>query len=318
MWCCFTGEVISNPGSGGVQHIKPTGEDMDRQLIKSMNDCPEVVDYLYKPPISPFTLNFTSQRLESDYRRHYLDDSSTKSVPTLALPRVSSLLDMIVSMIFFGVITLCCFIGFSESIRPVWIVVFIVAGVVQVVVLIPMLCDVCAVQHGAVLPGVGRFLSNWYPRHALGAVVASLPTIAVYATFSCVMFETLHDTDFAFCLFVVTTLLHYCNFTMLSSWMKSALATATGVLLLILLGARVCSDEGYNNPTATGENITDTVVNATGKPINPDIFFGEHQLRFEVGIKKITLFKDYTQDRVTSDKVFSCDICCHFCGEVTA
>jgi len=275
---------------GGVAHATAalSQSELDLKLIKSMNDCPNVVDYLYNPPINKFTLSFSNVLVESEYRRHYLDDMGKSSTATFSQPRISRVVDMCVSIFFFLMITCCCFLGFNESVRPYSFIVFGSAAVVHLVVFTPMLYVVLVRRPNSAMLRFSNFVSSWRPRHTFGAVVASMPTICVYSTFSCVMFDNVQDSDILFCLVVVVSLLHFCNFAMLTAWMKCALATVAGVVFIILLGVGVCPLDVLCVNGSSPDNVTNCrYVNVSLPAPVPEIFSGQHPLQHEVGVMLI-------------------------------
>jgi len=262
-----------------VQRTATVRDDFDRQLLDCINDESVAHDYLYNPKINPCTLAFTKPYLEAEYRKNYTSSESPEMTrPTLAVPRYSGLCDVIVSCIFFLLVVLCCFVSFE--IHTTWIVVCLVGIITEVTILLPMIVNVCLSRPVSIV----HTLSSWYPRHLFGVIVTSLPSMAAYSAFSCVMFERVPGSDKFYCMLVITTLLHYCNFTMLSSWMKSPLATITGVVLLLLVGLDICPGsqqlDDYNNATA---------LNTSLAGIPHHIFAAGHQLRFKLPILDMLL-----------------------------
>lgn len=242
-----------------MQRAAPCRDESDRQLIECLSDESVSKDYLYNPSINQCTLTFSRPLLERAYQRHFASGrlpTDGTSTSTLSLPSYSSLFDMIISALFFSLIVIACFVGFS--IRVPWVVVCIVGLVIEVTVLLIMLAGVCVPRTTVAPQTMLRFLSSWYPRHVSGIFITSLPSIAVYAAFYCAMFKSLPYSDRFYCLVMITTLLHYCNFTLLSSWMKSILATVVGVVLVILVGVDFCSP-----PSGSFGNFTGDVLNGT-------------------------------------------------------
>jgi len=240
-----------------VQRTATAREDFDRQLLECMNDESVAHDYLYNPKINKFTLSFTKSYLEAEYRKNYTSPESSESPPTLALPRYSGLWDVIVSCFFFLLVVLCCFVSFK--VHTTWVIVCVVGVVIEAAILLAMFFNVCFSRP---IPLVHK-LSSWYPRHLFGIIVTSLPSVAAYSAFSCSMFNEVSGSDRFFCLLVITTLLHYCDFTMLSSWMKSTLATVAGIGLIFLLRFGTC-------PVLLPP---DNVRDVTGRNISGDIPF---------------------------------------------
>ncbi|XP_008336045.2 adenylate cyclase type 9-like [Cynoglossus semilaevis] len=77
-------------------------------------------------------------------------------------------------------------------------------------------------------------VSGWVPRHVIGAVLVSLPAISVLSHFTCSVHQPLQVTMFLCCA-TILAIIQYCNFCQLSFWMRSVLATVTGVTLLVLV-----------------------------------------------------------------------------------
>ncbi|XP_013405620.1 adenylate cyclase type 9-like, partial [Lingula anatina] len=266
-------------------------QQTDKQLIHYIQeDTENNSDYFYKPPINQCTLTFKTAGLEKRYREHYLDDDNQQlKVKTFASPRFNAFIDMVISFIFLVAISICCFIVFGITMP--WVTYFVVAMVFEVVMLIPYIKDVLieAPARGC-LERIRRCISLWYMRHVLGAVLTSLPAAAVYANFSCAQEEDQQKHAIFYCYLLLVALLHYCNFTMLSSWMKSILASLVGIVLLLLLGIGVCSESQYHNVynvTSSSFNLTnnETIWQNYTAQIKLDsnvLFSGKHKLRFEI------------------------------------
>lgn len=281
-------------------------EKTDKDLIDCMQGNKEVETYMYRLPINKATLRFTNPKYESQYRNNikthrpgslHLAGSPATS---LAMPRFSALCDTVVSMAFLSLVAVAIFIGYPARVE--WIVFFVFALALEVVIIIPMLCDVCiscTPQHP--LHNVGQFFSSWVPRHVFGAVMASLPVAAVFCNFSCSLFSFLPNSDLYYCLLLMASIVHYCNFTMLCSWMKSSIATIAGVVLLVLLGIGICALTGTSGDDALiPENITTTIAPAVAYEtitrvnlsvdmesvanvtVGVAIFSGDHPLKYEI------------------------------------
>jgi len=278
----IVGELSGVSGSA-VQRTATAREDFDRQLLECMNDETVAHDYLYNPKINKCTLSFTKNYLEAEYRKNYTSSESAEMVaqPTFAVPRYSGLCDVIVSFFFFVMVVSCCLVGFKRHTTWVWIVVCVVGVVIEAAVLLPMFFNVWLSRPISLV----HKLSSWYPRHLFGVIVTSLPSVAAYSAFSCSVFKDVSGSDRFYCLLVITTLLHYCNFTMLSSWMKSPLATVAGIVLIILIRVGTCP-ASYDPPSDTSISVTGS--NISGDPI-PEIFSGGHPFLWKLPILDIML-----------------------------
>ena len=249
----------------GEQHIQT-----DRQLMQSIREDRNI-KYLHHPPINPCSLNFIDPKFERQYRSQLsADDQDT--VRSLARPRYSTFSDLIVSLTFLLVISACCFLGFT--LQTPWVVFVFLAFVLEFLLLTPALLDVFfGSALSSPLHHLVAFFSNWYTRHVFGAIVASLPAVAVYSNFSCHMFETVPGSEPFYCILLLTSLVHYCNFTMLNSLMKSVLASIAGVALLVFLVADIC--------VFHGDDAFVTVGNVTS-PFPMSLTSENAQLRFEI------------------------------------
>jgi len=255
-----------------VQRTATAHDDFDRQLLECINDESLAHDYLYNPKINQCTLSFTKSNLEAEYRKNYTSsDSSDVTCLTFALPRYIDLVDVAVSCFFFLLVVLCCFVSFS--IHVTWVVVCMVGVVIEFAILLPAIFSVCLSRPIKLVD----MLSSWYPRHLCGVIVTSMPSLAAYSAFSCSTFDEVISSDRFYCLLVITTLLHYCNFTMLSSWMKSPLATIAGIVLLIVIAVDHCPQ-----PQLIESGI---LANTT----YPKIFAGEQPLLWKLPILDIML-----------------------------
>lgn len=280
--------------------IRKIHEQTDLQIIKCTQEDVTNKEFFYKPPINKLTLHYHNTDLERKYQDHYLEDTQFQN--TVSSPRYHGLLEIIMSFIVFFILSLCCFIIFDRELP--WLLIFIFSLIIEVLVFIHALTDVrCKDKKLAACSSFIHLISGWYFRNLVGAIVASIPIIAVYSNFSCNTFkhENLQDRFFCYC--VVLSLLHYCNFTMLSSWMKSILAVIAGSVLLLLLAIKICEFENISNIVVVSTMITPVAMdNMTGQIYNNGtdlsknmsgeyeyLFSGSHILRYEVILDMVLL-----------------------------
>ncbi|XP_076071082.1 adenylate cyclase type 9-like isoform X1 [Mytilus galloprovincialis] len=289
------GEEIKDPAMMPMndtwQHRIEMHKINDQQIINCLQVDIKNKELFYRPPINQLTLSFLKNDLEHAYRNRY--DEDLKYQNTVSSPRYHALLETVVSFIIFTLISICCFIIFNRNIA--WITVFIVSLLIEVLALVHTFTDIkCHEKKVADCPSCVHFLSGWYCRNLVGAVLASIPVIAVYSNMSCelVLSSMLQDRFFCYC--IVMAMLHYCNFTMLSSWMKSMLAALAGLTLLILLGVELCV---IPQPVSTTMSV---ILNVTGNATMPPyldatkystyLFSGHHKLIFELILDILLLF----------------------------
>ena len=130
-------------------------------------------------------------------------------------------------------------------------------------------------------------LSNTVIRHAYCGFLASLPVIAVASNFSCYTFWEVPESDMVYCAIVLVSLLHYVNFTILTSWVKSVLATLAGIVVVLLILLGVCNDSRIIDPPYNSSIPNSTFTNATNEDVI--LFEGSHNLRFELLVSSILL-----------------------------
>ncbi|XP_032896542.1 adenylate cyclase type 9 [Amblyraja radiata] len=222
---------------------KQIREKTDAQFVSVIKEDRLMDEYFSKPPINKFSLNFLDSSLEKAYRGSYQDEVvNNASEKTFASATFSSLLDVILSTIVFLFLSITCFMkqGLCTSPSHASVVVFVLAILLQVLSLVISIR--MAFYLDEVMPCTKRpmrAISGWLPRHFVGAILISLPAVAVFSHFTC-EFKTNVNVTMFFCCAMIITFIHYCNFCQLSSWMRFSLATIVGVLLLILLYVTLC------------------------------------------------------------------------------
>lgn len=274
---------INDPWS----HLRDLHRQTDRQTIKCLHEDIKNKELFYRPPINQITLSFLKSDLEHEYRNRYHEDLQSQN--TISSPRYHALLETVVSLIIFSLISVYCFIIFDRNIP--WILIFIFSLVIEVMALVHAFTDIkCHEKKVEDCPNCVHFLSGWYFRNLIGAVLASIPVVAVYSNMSCqlVWSSLLQDRYFCYC--IVMAMLHYCNFTMLSSWMKSVLAAFAGITLLVLLGVVLC-DSPISVVLIVADNSTLTSYgNETSDILTTRIFSGHHKLIYELILDILLLF----------------------------
>jgi len=266
--------------------------ETDQQMVELMSAERNIAEYLHRPPIGHLTLTFNERSYERYFRRHYLDCDMAAN-RTLTMPRLAALIDILVSITFLILLSVGLFVGLPLSI--VWVVVFVIVLMMEVVMLIVVITDLKSQGKSTGVRGLINKAASWAPRHAFGAILTCIPIIAVYANFSC---RTLTGgvVDAYFCVLMLASLVHFCNFTMLSSWMKSSLAILAGAILITLVLVGVCPPDqdiisdtttvaGYSAATPTAEIIVN--LNETAQAFA--LFNGLHSMRWEVIINVLLL-----------------------------
>ncbi|XP_047434587.1 adenylate cyclase type 9 isoform X2 [Mugil cephalus] len=214
----------------------------DAHFVEVIREDSLMKDYFFKPPINKISLNFLERPLEKAYRSSYKKEVKNKAqVQTFASTTFSSFLDVLLSCFFFLALTLACFLPplvspeTGGSLAPAALAVTPLAGLLE---LASLVLSVRMTFYLEEVMNCTRSLllvvSGWVSRHVIGAVLVSLPAISVLSHLTHSIHLPLQVTMFLCCA-TILAIIQYCNFCQLSFWMRSVLATATGVALLLLL-----------------------------------------------------------------------------------
>ena len=218
--------------------IRTVNYHTDMHIVKSIQEGITNKEYFYKPPINMFTLAFNDRGLEEQYRDHYMEDQH--QLHTISAPKYHSFLEIFISFVVFAIVSIYCFVVFDCQLP--WIVVFLISLVLEVLNLTRAVMTIKYSEQteGGAWFKLSQLTSGWYFRNFLGAVVASIPAVAVYSNFSCSLMTSLEWSDRYFCFCIVVSLLHFTNFTTLSSWMKTSLAFLSGLALVLIMALIQC------------------------------------------------------------------------------
>ncbi|XP_071329738.1 adenylate cyclase type 9-like [Trachinotus anak] len=250
-------------------------ERSDAHFVDVIKEDSLMKDYFYKPPINKLSLTFLERSLESAYRISYQEEVETQAaVQTFASPTFSSFLDMLLCCSVFLALSLACFLRplvTQQSLSTPALTLTAVA------VLLEALALLFSIRMAFYLDStlnctrvLMRVISGWIARHFIGAVLVSLPAVAVFSHITCDMHLSIQFTMFICCA-VIIAIIQYCNFCQLSYWMRSTLATLVGLGLLAVLFSSPCSvakslffwsDSQYNNSNSS------TVM--SDSPVDPD------------------------------------------------
>ncbi|XP_015265374.1 PREDICTED: adenylate cyclase type 9 [Gekko japonicus] len=240
--------------------FKNIREKTDAHFVDVIKEDSLMKDYFFKPPINKLSLNFLDQDLEMAYRSSYQEEVIRNApVKTFASATFSSLLDVFLSAVVFLTLSVTCFLrhGMAASPPPPAAV-----AVVVIAVLLEMLSLFVSVRMVFFLEDVMactkrllEVIAGWLPRHFVGAVLISLPAIAVFSHFTSEFENNIYCTMFMCCAILIT-IVQYCNFCQLSSWMRSSLATLVGVVLLILLYVSLCPDSSMISHLDSAQNLS--------------------------------------------------------------
>ncbi|XP_073713847.1 adenylate cyclase type 9-like [Misgurnus anguillicaudatus] len=220
-------------------------ERSDAHFVDVIKEDSLMKDYFFKPPINKLSHTFIDKSLESAYRTSYQEEVKTQApVQTFASPTFSSFLDMLLCCFVLLALSLACLLRPLVTHQPLPTPALIVAAVSAVLECLALMLAVRRAFYLDMVLDCTRTLlwaiSGWVPRHMIGAVLVSLPAVAVFSHITCSMHQSIQFTMFNCCA-VIIAIIQYCNFCMLSFWMRSSLATLAGLTFLSVLWSPPCS-----------------------------------------------------------------------------
>uniref|UniRef100_A0A8C2XDQ9 adenylate cyclase n=1 Tax=Cyclopterus lumpus TaxID=8103 RepID=A0A8C2XDQ9_CYCLU len=249
-------------------------ERSDAHFVDVIKEDSLMKDYFYRPPINKLSLTFLERSLESAYRISYQEEVSP--VQTFASPTFSSFLDMLVCCSVFLALSLACFLPpLVSQLSLSTPALILTTGVLFLLSSMAFYLD--SVLHCTrVLMSV---VSGWLARHFIGAVLVSLPTVAVFSHVACDMHLSIQFTMFICCA-VIIAIVQYCNFCQLSYWMRSVLATLVGLALLASLFSSPCRRSSSSNSNSNSSNSSFVMSDSPADPDPQDLLGPEACVAF--------------------------------------
>ncbi|CAM4524588.1 adenylate cyclase type 9 isoform X1 [Lepidochelys kempii] len=270
--------------------FKNIREKTDAHFVDVIKEDSLMKDYFFKPPINKLSLNFLDGDLEMAYRTSYQEEVIKNApVKTFASATFSSLLDVFLSTTVFLILSITCFLKHGMALSPpppAAVVVFIIAILLEVLSLIVSIRMAFFLEEVMICTKrLLEVIAGWLPRHFIGAILVSLPALAVFSHFTSDFETNIHYTMFMCCAILIT-IIQYCNFCQLSSWMRSSLATIVGAVLLILLYISLCPDSSIET------SLLDSVQNFSSRknPCNSSVLNDIKKPADRIGQEVILVF----------------------------
>ncbi|XP_063171105.1 adenylate cyclase type 9 [Candoia aspera] len=249
--------------------FKNIREKTDAHFVEVIKEDSLMKDYFFKPPINKLSLNFLDQDLETAYRSSYQEEVVRRvPVKTFASATFSSLLDVSLSATVFLILSAACFLKHGAAASPpppAAMAVAVVAILIEVVSLTVSIRMAFFLEDMMVCTKrLLEAIAGWLPRHFVGAILISLPALAVFSHFTSEFETNIYSTMFM-CSSVLITIVQYCNFCQLSSWMRSSLATLVGGVLLLLLYVPLCPASFLEESNLLSPRNVSSVQNACNR-----------------------------------------------------
>ncbi|XP_033112093.1 adenylate cyclase type 9-like [Anneissia japonica] len=281
----------------------------DQRLVRFMKQVNEENSgYLTSAPIHRCMLSFTQQDVEKMYREQFkprtlhrfLDDHGAEqqmeaqerptsrrlSSETISTTKYNTLFDVGMGFLVYLFTSVGCFLVFDVQIQ--WVIIFVIGSILQLCVFITVLQEAFSTSRTQCHSCAVNFFHSWYPRHILGVILISLPSVAVYTNVQCIQEDLISQPFYWF--MTTVAILHYCNFVQLSSWTKTGIALLSGVTLIIISSVEQCNyNELCANATESWQEDPDLYICNKSEPIIVLlllvllVFFLNHQ--FEISFR---------------------------------
>lgn len=212
--------------------------------------------------------------MEEHYRdKAHRSDDCEDFPPTLTTSRFNTALDIIVSFIIFLAITASIFILYDWRYSIGWIVFFTLIEILAMMLCIYRHYLKWKTKHDPILVAhshrksirVFRKLTNWFPWHLSGALLISLPILAILINFSCqnTTMTILRGEQSFYVYLLCLSIVHFCNFTQMNWLVKNTLVTLYAGLFLFfaVLGCHEANTHMFDVDTRLmqADNLTDFV-----------------------------------------------------------
>lgn len=221
-----------------IQNLR---KQSDRQLIKCVQEnFKSKSSYFIKPPLSPFTLFFTDDKMEKDYRANaYKIGESDGSIITLATSKFNTYFDIFVATFVFLIAALA--LVTLHGLTVLWMTTFLILIFVHIIAVIFCLKYILGkkFENNDTEYGYRKNLSIFYHWNMLGAILVSLPIIIVTINF-CTGVIVPFSSDYLYTFLLLICIVHFCNFTQLNCWMKNFLATLGAFIFIALFLSNSC------------------------------------------------------------------------------
>ncbi|KAM4697986.1 adenylate cyclase type 9 [Rhinophrynus dorsalis] len=231
--------------------FKNIREKTDAHFVEVIKEDSLMKDYFFKPPINRLSLNFLDKELETSYRASYQEEVIKMApVKTFASATFSSLLDVLLCVFIFLLLSIACFLkpgAVPVSPPTMALVVLAVCGLLGFLSLLVSVRMAFYLEDMLLCTkSLLEVISGWLPRHFIGTVLVCLPAAVVFSYLTSDFYTNVHYTMFL-CSALVIPIVQYCNFCQLSSWLRSFLATVVGATMLILIYLPLCPEKPHTH-----------------------------------------------------------------------
>ncbi|XP_026468866.1 adenylate cyclase type 9-like [Ctenocephalides felis] len=239
----YTSSLSSVDVRNSVQHendiitAQTLRKQSDLQLIRCVQDnVKSQRSYFVKPPLYNISLFFKDKDMEREYRAraHKIGEKENENPPTLATSKFNTPIDVLVSAVIYLLISISLFL--LQMPHKMWICMFMMFSSLQFFALFLCFRNICKPEvttRGYICTdSVFEVFSRWYPWHFCGAVLLSLPMVAVLTNFVLMDHTQIYINEFYFSYLFFICIVHFCNFTQLNCWMKNIVLTIGAITFI--------------------------------------------------------------------------------------
>jgi adenylate cyclase 9 len=167
--------------------------------------------------------------------------------------------EIFVSGLLFAAMAVACFLHYPPNVG--WGVFFAFAMLFHILVVLVCVQQLTrATKRRTLLFKVYSWCRGWYPSHILGLILVALPVISVLSNFDCNALFKKGERELYMQL-VFFGIVHFCNLTALTNWIKSGCASLVGLLVVLMTSPILCPCEPIP-PATTVLNITEDMPSA--------------------------------------------------------
>ncbi len=205
----------------------------DRELVALIKDNE---NSFANPPLVTGSLWFRDRSLEKSYHEEGQDTTLLcPTVTTFASPKVNFLFDVFISNLVYLCVVILCFIMLG-AVGHISIANYIALALTFLLEVFFLIFNISR-AYPQYLKFFSAFskLPGWLSSHISGTVLMCLPVLTVMLNFTVCGTEEVGNDFVTFSANVmIVTLVHFCNFTQLTSILKSALVALLAILFIII------------------------------------------------------------------------------------
>lgn len=190
------------------------------------------------PPLVTGSLWFKERHLERSYHKEGQDTTMlSPTVTTFASPKFNFLFDVLISNLVYILVVVLCFLMLNGDIDYIPVAIYVVFPLTFVLEIFFLIFNISRAfpQHVRIFT-IFSEVPGWVSSHVSGTVLMCLPVLMLLLMFTAC--ENILDSSTDFVTFtanvMIVAFIHFCNFTQLTSVLKSGLVTILAIMFVII------------------------------------------------------------------------------------